>query len=44
MVITTQLKNKVGLVWNRHIWSRVIKSLRHTNISNYDVKIRNYGI
>ena len=32
IVITTQLKNKVGLILYRYIWSRILKSLRLTNI------------
>ena len=32
IVITTQLKNKVGLILYRYIWSRILKSLRRTNI------------
>ena len=44
MVITTQLKNKVGLILYRYIWSRILKSLRHTKLCNYDVRMRNYTI
>ena len=32
MVITTELKNKVGFILYQYICSRVLKSLRHVNI------------
>ena len=32
ILITTQLKNKVGLILYRYIWSRILKSLRRTSI------------
>ena len=38
MVITTELKNKVGLILYGYIWSRVLKSLHHANIMQLQCK------